>query len=324
MSDKDGNAPTVFISSTNIDLKVYRKEAAMAALAAGILADLQENWTAENHPPLDACLERVRKADALVVIVAHRYGWVPEDPKHNPEGKSITWLECEEAAANKKHVLAFVVDESTDWPAQLKDEAELKRAMEMDDDEAADALIKATRKRAKGLRAFKQWLDSRGLRRTFRTKEELKLEVERALQAWRPKKTASKTAKRNPPPRLKIPSGYQEWLERECADLTFASSLKIQQGQALRLTHLYVPAIVSSQDREPGRLSDPETSQEAVLWDAKGEGPPPLLLDGTARPGFPLRLRRSGLRQVRVLPLGGPGHGHGQGAGTPGSHSGRL
>ena len=65
MSDKDGHTPKVFISSTNIDLEAYRKEAVMAANAAGCLTDLQENWTAEDHLPLDACLERVRKADAL-------------------------------------------------------------------------------------------------------------------------------------------------------------------------------------------------------------------------------------------------------------------
>jgi len=53
----------VFISSTNLDLEDYRQEAAMAAHAAEFNADLQENWTAEDHPPLDACLERVRKAN---------------------------------------------------------------------------------------------------------------------------------------------------------------------------------------------------------------------------------------------------------------------
>jgi hypothetical protein len=121
MSEKDKSTPRVFVSSTNIDLETHRKETAMAAHAAGIHADLQENWTAEDHPPLDACLERVRNADALVVILAHLYGWVPEDPKRNPEGKSITWLECEEAVANGKAVLAFVVDDDADWPGHLKD-----------------------------------------------------------------------------------------------------------------------------------------------------------------------------------------------------------
>ncbi len=83
--------------------------------------------------------------------------------------------------------------------------------------------------------------------------------------------------------RLEIPAGYRDWLERECADLTFSSSLKIQQGQAPRLTHLYVPAIASGQEREPGRSGDPEMPQEVFLRGGKGEELPPLLLDRLGR-----------------------------------------
>jgi len=190
MRDKNGNAPTVFISSTNRDLEEFRQEAAMAAHAAGILADLQENWTAEDHPPLDACLQRVRSADAMVVIVAHRYGWVPEDRARNPEGKSITWLECEEAVDEGKELFAFVIDDTADWPAELKERADLDRAMEVNDGDEANALMQATRWRIQQLKAFKEWLGSRRLRRTYSTKQELKLEVERALKEWRPQPVA--------------------------------------------------------------------------------------------------------------------------------------
>jgi hypothetical protein len=72
MSATDGKALTVFASSTNLDLDAHRKEAVPAANVAGCLTDIQENWTAEDHPPLDACLQRVAEADVLVVIVAHR------------------------------------------------------------------------------------------------------------------------------------------------------------------------------------------------------------------------------------------------------------
>ncbi len=34
----------------------------------------------------------------------YRYGWEPEDEERNPEGKSITWLECEEAAVSLDEV----------------------------------------------------------------------------------------------------------------------------------------------------------------------------------------------------------------------------
>jgi hypothetical protein len=43
-----------------------------------------------------------------VVIVAHRYDWVPNDPS-NLDAKSITWLECEHACNVTRKVLAFLV-----------------------------------------------------------------------------------------------------------------------------------------------------------------------------------------------------------------------
>jgi hypothetical protein len=279
MNDKKRTAPTVFVSSTNIDLETYRKEAAMAAHAAGFHADLQENWTAEDHPPLDTCLGRVCQADALVVIVAHRYGWVPEDTKRNPDSKSITWLECEEAVAKGKDVLAFVIDDHTDWPSHLKDDAELKQAIEESDFKKATELMKETEWRVEQLKAFKRWIGSRGLRRTFKTQEELKLEVERALRQWRPQLTSPHPAKPNTP--LTIPAGYQAWLEKECTDLTFSSSLKIQHGQALRLTHLYVPALVRGQDRELEQGGRPEYID--VVSRILREGRPRLLLQQLGR-----------------------------------------
>ena len=39
---------------------------------------MMEYWRAGGkRPPLDACLAKVDDADVVVVIVSHRYGWVP-------------------------------------------------------------------------------------------------------------------------------------------------------------------------------------------------------------------------------------------------------
>lgn len=108
--------------------------------------------------------------------------------------------------------------------------------------------------------------------------------MERALKAWRPKsaapakKAAPKTSR---PP--EIAAGYRAWLEKECADLTFSTSLKIQQGQALRLTHLYVPAVISGQDIEPGRLGHFGNCKQAIRLPGKDDGPPPLLMERLGR-----------------------------------------
>ncbi len=281
--------PRVFISSTNRDLKDYRMEAGMAAHAAKFNADLQENWTAEDHPPLTVCLERVRNANVLVVIVAHRYGWVPEDEECNPEGKSITWLECKEAVANDKHVLAFVVDEGADWPTHLSDKADLDRAMELDDDEEAEAQVRAIRKRIKGLKAFKAWLSSRGLRRTFRTKEELKLEVERALKAWRPKKAAKGAGSPQDDEPPSIPLAYLTWLRHDCESVALLG-LEAQELHSTRLSQVYVPALT------PTRQVPDDLQAEANRRAARVD-----------RPQYDLLLGRLGEESIYVP--GDPGAG---------------
>jgi formylglycine-generating enzyme required for sulfatase activity len=180
-----------------------------------------------------------------------------------------------------KDVLAFVVDDAADWPGHLKDDADLKQAIEEGDFKKATELMQETGWRVEQLKAFKQWLGSRGLRRTFKTKKELKMEVERALNEWRRQAAIPKTATTQHSTPLTIPPGYPAWLERECADITFSSSLKIQQGQALRLTHLYVPAIVSGQDREPERGRGPENLE--AIGRGQEEDRPALLLERLGR-----------------------------------------
>ena len=70
---------------------------------------------------LPACLEEVAKAEVVVVLVAHRFGWVPEGAA-NPQKRSITWLECEHAwNVTNKEVLAFVVDPKCDWRLDWKE-----------------------------------------------------------------------------------------------------------------------------------------------------------------------------------------------------------
>ena len=122
----------MFVSSTAEDLRgeegpgggvagSFRAAARDAVLRAGCRPEMQEYWVAKDNPPLQECLERVDGTEVLVVIVAHWYGWEPEDQSASSadERKSITWLECERAVKNKREVLAFVVDEQADWPCRL-------------------------------------------------------------------------------------------------------------------------------------------------------------------------------------------------------------
>jgi formylglycine-generating enzyme required for sulfatase activity len=119
------NDPVVFISSTSVDLKEHREQAANAARASGFSPRMVEYFPASGeNPSVAACMKKVDEAELAVVLVAHRYGWVPGDAG-NADGKSITWLECEHAWNTNKEVLAFLVDPDYPWPAELREDFRL-------------------------------------------------------------------------------------------------------------------------------------------------------------------------------------------------------
>ena len=92
----------VFISSTAKDLLKYREAADRAAKQAGFKAGMMEDFEAQSlKPPYQACMDKVRKCDVLVVIVAHRCGWVPANQPGN-HAKSIAWLEWKRFSARER------------------------------------------------------------------------------------------------------------------------------------------------------------------------------------------------------------------------------
>ena len=185
--------PIVFISSTSEDLKDHRARAQMAAVRAGFLPRMMEYFAASGeHPPLGVCLAKIAgseaepPADVLVVIVANRYGWVPQD-QTEAEWKSITWLECEQAKKSGKEVLAFVVDKDYAWPFELREETRISQAIV--EGKATPELFAEIQNNVARLREFKSWLDSQGIRATFTTPESLHGEVVAALHDWRNRHT---------------------------------------------------------------------------------------------------------------------------------------
>jgi hypothetical protein len=164
--------PTVFISSTTADLGSYRAAARDGARKAGFEPILIEQFDAESRPPVEVDLDRVAAADVLVVIVAHRYGWVP-----NPSsGRSMTWLECERAVEKRMPVLAFLVEEDFPWPPRFVQESTV-------------------------LRDFKEWLRRQFTVALFTTPEDLAAKVVTALTRWRGQQyeTAAPPPAANPP-----------------------------------------------------------------------------------------------------------------------------
>jgi hypothetical protein len=89
-----------------------------------------EEFTAAASFPLDRVLKLVRESDAYVLIVAWRYGFIPDVSKvvglpltgDDPSPKSITEWEYLAAKENpKRPVLPFVLSETAPWPPQNMD-----------------------------------------------------------------------------------------------------------------------------------------------------------------------------------------------------------
>ena len=161
--------PKVFISSTAEDLKSHRQAARDAAETAGFQIRMMESFAAGGNPPLQECLREVAGCDLVVAIVAHRYGWVP-DEQPGEEHKSITWLECEHAERSepKTEVLAFLVDPTLDWPEALKEHSRLTGAMAAG--AATPKLFHEVSRNVERLAKFKEWLSNGRVRKRSQPK----------------------------------------------------------------------------------------------------------------------------------------------------------
>ena len=102
----------VFISSVITGFEAFRDAAAGAVKALGYEVIRAEDFPASTKSPQIGCLNGVREADLVLLVLGERYGL------RQPSGKSATHEEYEEAK-NKKSLLAFVQDKITMEPEQL-------------------------------------------------------------------------------------------------------------------------------------------------------------------------------------------------------------
>lgn len=162
----------IFLSSTSEDLTEYRDRVAEAIETLELQPGRMETFGAKPKTPLDTCRKEVAKADALVVMVAHRYGWVPGD---NGD-KSITWHEVEAALDTGKPVFAFVVDPEYTWEGPQEQD---RLTAETSDAEALEILAAV-----RALKRFKEYLDERITRATFTTADDPAAKVTASLLPW--------------------------------------------------------------------------------------------------------------------------------------------
>jgi hypothetical protein len=111
----------VYISSTYQDLVDYRAAVDRTLRRMGHDVIGMEQYVAEGSKPVDRCKADVRAADAYVIIVAWRYGYVPGRNAKSPDLRSITEIELAEAQAHGRPVLAFLLDPEAPWPPNRVD-----------------------------------------------------------------------------------------------------------------------------------------------------------------------------------------------------------
>jgi tetratricopeptide (TPR) repeat protein len=120
----------VFLSSTEEDLGDYIAVARDVINAEpGFVCDHFKRWPATGRPSVPTCIERVGECQALVVIVAHRYGWIPSCEEGGDGHRSITRIEVDTARKRVMLVLPFLVDPGYDWPEIYRESEQRPRQL---------------------------------------------------------------------------------------------------------------------------------------------------------------------------------------------------
>jgi hypothetical protein len=269
-------APKVFVSSTLDDLKQHRAAARNAAMAARLLP-IQMEYVDSNgeRVPLETCLHKVDEADVVVLIIAHRYGWVPSD-QDGAGDKCITWLECERAHADGKEVLAFVVDPEHEWDDRLTEEYQITAAMR--EGKATAELFADVQRNVARLKEFKSWTDGIASGATFTTVNDLDWKISQALHEWKQRHVRTDGpgitplgCQTRPADAPDFPPQYRDGLLRQCTDIDLVG-IRLKETRNVKLNHVYVPATTP-----PAR--DEEATDAAVMRKSGQEPKLELLLD---------------------------------------------
>jgi hypothetical protein len=166
----------VFISSTASDLDEYRTEVLDAVMRLDQLPVDMRFFGARPSPPLAECRKLAASADAIVVIVAHRYGWVPSTAEDGDGEKSVTWHEVDAARAVGRPVFAFLVDPAYPWTLPKEQDRLVDARTWEEVQEIARAVW--------GLGRFKEDLGTAVVRDLFSTSDDLAAKVTAAIARW--------------------------------------------------------------------------------------------------------------------------------------------
>ena len=143
------------MSSTLEDLQEYRTSVRRAVQRLQNHADDMIFWSADEKTPVASSISHVRNTDLLILLVAHRYGHIPEN-----DTRSITEIEFDTAIEQDIPILAFFVESDFPWPpAYIELETDLRDRLDQ----------------------FKLKVEQSCTRKTFTTTDSLEIAVSQAL-----------------------------------------------------------------------------------------------------------------------------------------------
>lgn len=112
---------TVFVSSTQQDLREEREAVAKAILELGHIPIGMEMFSAADEQQWELIRRQIDQSDYYIVIIAHRYGSMAGEV-------SYTEREFDYAATSKIPTLGFIITEDAPWPADQIEKDEHKRS----------------------------------------------------------------------------------------------------------------------------------------------------------------------------------------------------
>ena len=166
----------IFLSSTSTDLEACRTKVREMIARMRQTTIRMETFGARPAKPLTTCRDEVKKCDALIVIVGHRYGWIPSKEDGGDDTKSITWWEVQWALDANKPVYAFLLGPKAAWTG----EREQDRLMSATTDRSFVEIGRAVRHH----REFRAFLDAKTTRELFVSADDLAGKVATSLHHW--------------------------------------------------------------------------------------------------------------------------------------------
>jgi hypothetical protein len=111
---------TIFVSSTQEDLRDEREAVAKAILELGHIPVGMEMFSAADEQQWQLIQRQINQSDYYIVILAHRYGSMAGNV-------SYTEREYDYAVDEGVPVLAFIIEKDAPWPADRVEEDDVKR-----------------------------------------------------------------------------------------------------------------------------------------------------------------------------------------------------